>query len=189
MRFQRRVVELQQRPIQNYLEVWARIEPPNKGFAERFLGVLQGVVQWCGVVKSTTYDNAFQPTAPHNRRNCLQNRLPCSCPVKGFLAVWPMEAAAAVAVGMWKPAFCAGFQAPTSERHFHSDSFPSPDAAPVPCFHPHSFGSCLLTPVHAKVPLPGGCCHLQNDLDATYCPFVSPDPDDFPQSPERGFSS
>jgi hypothetical protein len=53
----------------------ARIELANKGFAERFLGVLQGVVQCCRVAESTTYANAFQPTTPHTIKNCLQNRL------------------------------------------------------------------------------------------------------------------
>ena len=53
----------------------------------------------------------------------------------GFASLVKLAAAAAVAVGMWKPAFCAGFQAPRaeqerchesavvppSERHFHSE--------------------------------------------------------------------
>jgi hypothetical protein len=57
------------------LEARARIELANKGFAERFLEVVQGVVEWCRVAKSITYAIVFQPTTPRNRQNCPQNRL------------------------------------------------------------------------------------------------------------------
>jgi hypothetical protein len=46
------------------LEARARIELANKGFAERFLGVLQG---GAGLQNQRLTPTTFQPTTPHNR--------------------------------------------------------------------------------------------------------------------------